>query len=168
MQDCWNIQQEIRGEEVNFTVRWSPWGSMDRWVINRLVPSEAGLFQLWAIEGRGLVLITTEQTYYGGLRNTLREVIDEMAPSGQNLRNLILERECWFRFSTSPSREQLQSLKRWFDDGDGARDEKKREIFVQEIEDLKRFPPPPPDVKFISRGRMKDSEFGPPMPTPVK
>ncbi|RKX90551.1 MAG: hypothetical protein DRP70_00480 [Spirochaetes bacterium] len=168
MQNYWDIHQEIYGEEVNFTVRWSPWGSMDRWVINRLVPSEAGLFQLWTMEGRGLVLTTTEQTYYGGLRNTLREAIDEMAPSGQKLRNLIQGRECWFRFSTSPYRKQLQSLKRWFDEGDGALNEEKREIFVQEIEEFKRFPPPPPDVKFVSRGRMKDSDFGPPMPTPGK
>jgi len=168
VQDNWNIRHEIRGDEINFTLRWSPWGSMDRWVINRLVPSEAGIFQLWTMEGRGLILAATEQTYYGGLRNTLREVIDEMAPSGKRLRTLINGRECWFRFSVSPVREHLQNLKRWFDEGDGAVDEEGRELFVHEIEELKRFPPPPPDVKFAVRGRLKDSDYGPPMPTPGK
>lgn len=168
MHENWDIHHEIRGEEVNFTLKWSPWGSMDRWVINRLVPSEAGMFQLWVIEGRGLVLITTEQTYYGGIRNTLREVIDEMAPPGKRLRTLINGRECWFRFSISPIREHLQNLKTWFDEGDGAIDEEKREIFVHEIEAFRKFPPPPPDVKFATRGKMKDSDFGPAMPVPGK
>jgi len=168
MIDSWDIHHEIRGDEVNFTISWSPWGSMDRWVINRIVPSEAGLFQLWAMEGRGLVLIATEQTYYGGLRNTLREIIDEMAPSGKRFRSLINERECWFRFSISPVREHLQNLKKWFEEGDGATDGENREIFVHEIEEFRKFPPPPPDVKFASRGKMKDSDFGPPMPVPEK
>ncbi|MCK5249199.1 MAG: hypothetical protein KAJ98_04495, partial [Spirochaetaceae bacterium] len=96
MQDRWDIRREILDDAVNYTVRWSPWGSMDRWVINRLVPSEAGIFQLWTMEGRGLLLLITEPTYYGGVRNSLREIIDDMAPSGERLRNLINERECWF------------------------------------------------------------------------
>ncbi len=166
MRDNWSIHREIRGEEVNYTLKWSPWGSMDRWVINRLVPSVAGLFQLWVMEGRGLVLITTEPAYYGGLRNSLREIIDDLAPSGERLRKLINERECWFRFSLSPIREQLQDLKAWFNLGDDAVDEENREILVHEIEEFRKFPPPPPDVKFITRERMKDSDFGPPMPSP--
>jgi len=168
MNDNWNILHEIHEEEIFFTLRWSPWGSMDRWVINRIIPSEAGLFQLWTMEGRGLVLAATEQTYYGGLRNTLREVIDEMAPSGKPLRTVINGRECWFRFCISPIREHLQSLKTWFDNGEGSLDKDNREIFVHEIEVFKRFPPPPPDVKFSSRNKMKDSDFGPSMPVPGK
>lgn len=141
---------------------------MDRWVINRIVPSEAGLFQLWVVEGRGLVLSTTEPTYYGGLRNSLREVIDDLAPSGNRLRAVINNRECWFRFSISPVRDYLENVKTWFNEPDGALDEDDREILVHEIEELRRFPPAPPDVKFVSRERMKDSDFGPPMPVPEK
>ena len=171
MLENWNIRHEIRGNEINFTIYWSPWGSMDRWVINRLVPSEAGLFQLWVKEGRGLVLALTEQTYYGGLRNTLREVIDEMAPAGKRFRDIIDGRECWFRFSTLSVKEQLQSLKKWFDESEVNKecfDEEGREIFVQEIEMNRKFPLPPPDIKIAGRGKMKDSEYGPPMPSPGK
>lgn len=168
MQDRWDIRREILDDAVNYTIRWSPWGSMDRWVINRLVPSEAGIFQLWTMEGRGLLLLITEPTYYGGVRNSLREIIDDMAPSGERLRNLIKERECWFRFSITPIREHLENLKTWFGEGDGALDEDNREIFVNEIEVFKKFPPAPPDVKIVSRERMKDSDFGPPMPSPGK
>ena len=120
------------------------------------------------MEGRGLLLLITEPTYYGGVRNSLREIIDDMAPSGERLRNLINERECWFRFSITPIREHLENLKTWFGEGDGALDEDNREIFVNEIEVFKKFPPAPPDVKIVSRERMKDSDFGPPMPSPGK
>ena len=168
MQERWEIRRTIQDDVLNYTVKWSPWGSMDRWIINRIVPSEAGLFQLWALDGRGLVLLTTEPTYFGGLRNSLREVIDDLAPSGNRLRKIINDRECWFRFSISPIREYLENLKAWYSQKDGAVDDEDREIFVNEIETLRKFPPVPPDVKFISRERMKDSDFGPPMPIPGK
>jgi hypothetical protein len=166
MSDRWEIVRETGPGIVNYTVRWSPWGSMDRWVINRRVPSEAGLFQLWVMEGRGLSLLTTELTYYGGLRNTLREMIDELAPSGERHRKLIAGRECWFRYSLTPFREYLDNLESWFGRGDIALDDEKREILVHEVDSPRKFPLPPPDIKFITRKRMKDSDFGPPMPTP--
>jgi hypothetical protein len=168
VQERWDIRRAIQDDVLNYTVKWSPWGSMDRWIINRIVPSEAGLFQLWALDGRGLVLLTTEPTYYGGLRNSLREAIDDLAPSCNRLRKIINDRECWFRFSISSVREYLENLKTWYSQKDGAFDDDNREIFVNEIETMKKFPPVPPDVKIISRERMKDSDFGPPMPTPGK
>ena len=139
---------------------------MDRWIINRIVPSEAGMFQLWVREGRGLVLIATEPTYYGGLRNTLREVIDELAPSGARLRKIIDDRECWFRFSVCPVKEFLQDLKRWFGEGDIAVGDGDREILVNEKEEERKFPQPPPDIEAAGRERMKDADFGPKLPTP--
>ena len=165
MQERWNILREEKPDCLYYSVRWSPWGSMDRWVINRLVPSEAGIFQLWVKEGSGLVNLITEPTFFGGLRNTLREIIDDLAPSGKRLRNLIGGRECWFRFSITPIREHLEHLHAYFGRGEEARDDKNREILVNEYDLFRKFPPPPPDVKFITRERMKDSDFGPPMPS---
>jgi hypothetical protein len=164
----WHITRSTEFESLDYTVRWSPWGSMDRWVINRLVPSEAGMFQLWVREGRGLVLLVTEPTYYGGLRNTLREVIDEMAPSGGRLRNLVDGRECWFRFSVCPYMEYLRDLKRWYGGG-GEKEafgDEGREILVNEMDEERKFAPPPPDVERSGRERMSDSDFGPKLPTP--
>ncbi len=158
--DRWEIQRELRGDDVLYIVDWSPWGSMDRWVINRRIPSEAGLFQLWIKESKNFALLLTEPTYYGGLRNSLREVIDEMAPSGNRLRKIIAGRECLFRFSTCLSRDQLIELKEWFSDG-GAEDSEGRDILVNERDDLRRFPAPPPDVEAAERKELKDSDFGP-------
>ncbi len=161
--DRWEIQRELRGDDVLYIVDWSPWGSMDRWVINRRIPSEAGLFQLWIKESKNFALLLTEPTYYGGLRNSLREVIDEMAPSGNRLRKIIAERECLFRFSTCLSLDQLIELKDWFSDG-GGQDSEGRDILVNERDDLRRFPAPPPDVKAAERKELKDSDFGPLLP----
>ena len=166
MQERWNITHSEGYESLDYTVRWSPWGSMDRWVINRLVPSEAGLFQLWAKEGRGLELIVTEPTFYGGLRNTLREAIDELAPAGGRLRKIIDGRECWFRFSVCPVKEYLRDLGRWFGGEEEPVGENGLEILVNEIEVESKFPLPPPDVKRIGRERMNDSDFGPKLPVP--
>ena len=163
MKETWKIQREVHNEDVFYIVDWSPWGAMDRWVINRLVPSEAGLFQLWVKDSRNFGLLVTEPTYYGGLRNSLREVIDELAPSGGRLRKMIGGRECLFRFSTCASKDQLMELKDWFADGGGT-DSDGREILVNEREDLRRFPAPPPDVQAADREELKDSDFGPKLP----
>jgi|GEM_PF-637562 len=166
IQERWDINQELFPDHVHYTVRWSPWGCMDRWVINRLVPSEAGVFQLWVKERRNLTLLTTEPAYYGGLRNTLREVVDELAHSGERLRGMIGNQECWFRFSVTPIREYLENLNVWFGREKEAYDNQNREILVREIEKWCKFPQPPPDIKTIDRERFKDSDFGPPMPFP--
>ncbi len=150
-------------DQTQYTVDWSPWGSMDRWVINRRVPSEAGLFQLWLREGRNFYLKLTEPTYYGGLRNSLREVIDELAPSGGRLRKMIRGRECRFRFTVCPVRDYLQELKAWFDNG-GHIDEDGNEVLVFEREDFRVFPAPPPDIRIIEREGFKDADFGPSLP----
>jgi len=160
----WTIRREVRSAEIHYTVAWSPWGDMDRWVINRLVPSEAGLFQLWVSEGRGMVLLETEPTYYGGLRNSLREIIDELAPAGERLRKRIDGRECRFRFSVTPFRTYLEDLKQWFGGPGEAWDDDDREILVNEIESMKLFPPSPPDVAVKVRERLKDVDFVPPLP----
>ena len=162
----WSIEVNTREETAEFTLRWSPWGSMDKWVINRIVPSEAGLFQLWVIEGRGFSLLTTRSAFYGGLRSTLREIIDELAPSGRHLRTLIAERECWFRFSTTPVHSHLQQLEAWFDGSavlDEVLDESNREVLVNELEDLRKFPLPPRDIAIAGRRQMNDADFGFPL-----
>ena len=162
LMDRWDVHREELAYTMYYTIHWSPWGSMDRWVINRLVPSEAGIFQLWVLKGKDLLLLITETAYFGGIRNSLREIIDDLAPAGERLRKLISGRECWFRFSISSVREYLKDLDLWF--SRKTYEEKEREIYVREIEEFKKFQTPPPDIQLSSRKRLKDSLFGPPMP----
>jgi hypothetical protein len=137
---------------------------MDRWVINRIVPSEAGLFQIWVKEGSGLSLVATELSFYGGLRNTLRETIDRMAPSGTRLRKLINGRESWFRFSISPAREYLEDLSTWFKEKDGFINKDGKPVMVFEKEVYRKFPSPPEDIQAKARKRLSEGTFTPPLP----
>lgn len=164
MAESWRVICLEQAEEIHFTIQWSPWGSMDKWVINRIVPSEAGVFQLWVKRGRGVVLLHTETTYYGGLRNSLRETIDELAPSGRRLRDLIGKRETWFRFSTLASQKHLKVLEEWFRHPEKRNSMDSREVLIQEIETMKKFPLPPPDIQVSERNKMSIAEFGPRMP----
>jgi len=158
----WEIGREELPDAVLYTINWSAWGLMDRWVINRLVPSEAGMFQLWSVKGRNLLLLVTELAYFGGLRSSLREITDNLAPAGERMRKIIRGRECWFRFSISPVRKYLEES--WF--SLKTYDSKLREIRVREAEEFKKFPLPPPDIR-LSSGR-RDSRFGPSIPNSGK
>ncbi len=153
-------------DEVHFKIQWSPWGVMSKWVINWIVPSESGIFQFWVKKGRGIELLHTETTYYGGLRNTLREVIDLMAPSGSRLREIIGNREIWFRYSILASRSQLELLQEWYNQTRNDPISDSREIYLKELETLKRFPLPPPDIVINEGKRMADQEFGAIIPNP--
>jgi len=158
----WEILREELSDAVLYTIHWSPWGLMDRWVINRLVPSEAGMFQLWSLKGRNLLLLATEPAYFGGLRSNLREIIDNLAPAGERMRKRIKDQECWFRFSISSVRKYLEES--WF--SPKTYDNEEREIRVREVEEFKKFPIPPPDIR-LSSGR-RDSGFGPSIPSSGK
>lgn len=160
MNEKWNITCSKEDDELLFTLRWSPWGSMDKWVINRIVPSESGIFQLWVKEGWGIVLLRTEIAFYGGLRSILRETIDDMAPAGRRMRNLIAGKEAWFRFSLSSSREHLDMLKQHFANSADTLEVTESAILVNERETMSRFPLPPPDLQSIEKKRMRDSQFG--------
>ena len=151
---------------ASYTVEWSPWGLMDRWIISRRVPSESGLFQLWVKDRSGIVLLTTEAAYYGGIRHTLRETIDELAPAGKRLRDLIDGRECWFRFSVSPSKKYLRELLSWFRERKS--DIEENEILVFEKESESKFTNPPEDLVSSGRKRMRDADFGPKLPEPAR
>ena len=166
MSTDWCIRKKESSEGLKYTVSWSPWGAMDRWVVNRMVPSEAGIFQLWVHRKRELVPLITEMNYYGGLRNTLREVLDDMAPAGGRLREKIGGRECWFRYSTCPILDDLQNLQNWYTAAHGCTDSDENEILVQEIDNMKKFTVPPEDQLLEEKKRMSDYQYGPPMPEP--
>ncbi|OQX29700.1 MAG: hypothetical protein B0D92_02385 [Spirochaeta sp. LUC14_002_19_P3] len=137
---------------------------MTKWVIGRIVPSEAGIIQLWVVQQRRLELLHTETNYYSGLRNRLIEIVDELAPAGKPMRDIIGRRETWFRYSILNSHNQLQVLEEWFSHRQCLQDSEKREVRVQEIETLKKFPLPPLDVQIHERKSLDIKSFGHPLP----
>lgn len=153
----YQITEKDLGAGYLYTVPWSPYGLMDRIVIHNRVPAESGIYQIWVKEGSGVSLLTTETAFYGGLRSSLREIIDEMAPAGKSLRDRIGEREAWFRYAISPSRRLLRVVKSWYE---GDRIEG---IDIYEIDSPGRFRLPPEDVGDEEAKRLKESDYGPPL-----
>ncbi|RLW69173.1 MAG: hypothetical protein B6D68_02440 [spirochete symbiont of Stewartia floridana] len=168
MFDLWKISYQEFGDETQYSVHWSPWGTMHKWVINRIVPAESGLLQLWVEAGRRAEPLLTQSAYYSGLRSLLREVIDLMAPSGSHIRELIGGREAWFRYSTMPFRQHLQVLEKWFNNPQAFINEGDHVISVREEETMKKFPLPPPDIQFSEKKVLETTGFGPPLPSPVR
>ena len=168
MFDLWKISYQEFEDETLYSVLWSPWGTMDKWVINSIVPAEAGLVQIWVKEGRRAEPLLTRSAYYSGLRSFLREVIDLMAPAGSGIRELIGGREAWFRYSTMLSKQHLRVLEKWFNNPQVIINEFDYAVSVREEETMKKFPPPPPDVRFSEKKLLETMGFGPPLPRPVR
>lgn len=164
MSKNWSVQKSVWNNELQFTVQWSPWGRMDKWVVTRIIPSESGLFQLWVKSGKGIVLLTTDIAYYGGLRNCLREALDSAAPAGARYRKLMAGRETWFRFSVLTEKDNLVLLKQYFVNSTELFDSEGREVYVNEVDSDRKFALPPPDIQRFDLKHMKDADFGPPIP----
>lgn len=165
MSERWKTTKEIFQGELQFTLGWSPWGLMDKWVINRRIPSEAGLFQIWIQDKRGFSLLISELAYFGGLRNTLHEAVDEAAFAGKPLRDKIGERQAWFRFSTLNSQKDLRLILKWLKNTEIRNDivdHQGRPVLVNEVDDYRIFRLPPPDIR--KRNLKNDSDFGPAIP----
>ena len=128
--------EEIRSEEelVQYLVWWSPYYKMDRFVIRQVVPSEGGILQIYCKRNRLLHLIVTDIAFYGGLRNTLLEVLDPLSPRDIPYKKVVNLEPSFVRYSISPSRIILQNLLHFYT---GAETEEEREITVAERDSLK-------------------------------
>ena len=128
--------EEIRSEEelVQYLVWWSPYYKMDRFVVRQVIPSEGGIFQLYYKKNRLLHLIVTDIAFYGGLRNTLREVLDPLSPREIPYKKIVNLEPCYARYSISPSKDVLRNVLHFYT---GSETEEKREITVAEKDSMK-------------------------------
>ncbi len=84
---------------VRYTLNWSPYVELDRYLIHGIVPSEGGIFQIFVNRKGQLHLLLTEKSYYGGLRNRIRELMDPLY-MGKNIhRQTLDDNQCFVRYS---------------------------------------------------------------------
>ncbi|QEN07176.1 hypothetical protein EXM22_03920 [Oceanispirochaeta crateris] len=92
-------RKNVSGKIAKYTLNWSPYLEMDRYLIHGVVPSEGGIFQIFVNKKGQLHLLHSEMSYYGGLRNRLRELIDPLY-MGENIhRKTIEDNQCFVRYS---------------------------------------------------------------------
>jgi hypothetical protein len=97
-----------------FTVSWSPYILMDRFVIHGIVPSEGGIFQVFLKNEKKLELIMVERAFYGGLRNRIRELIDPLYMGYNPFRKEIQEDECYVRYSLVRLQDDMDDLMHFY------------------------------------------------------
>lgn len=90
---------------TRYILPWSPYYKMDRFVINNHIPAEGGIYQVFYKHLNHLEELVTAQAYYGGLRGTLREMMDPLSPRTFPHKDRIIEGPCFCRFVISPSKE---------------------------------------------------------------
>ncbi|MFP4378564.1 MAG: hypothetical protein ACLFP4_16090 [Spirochaetales bacterium] len=100
-----------RDANAYFTVWWSPLFRLVKDTIIRRIPSEAGIFEIYRDEGeREPTLIGRARAYYGGLRNTLRGMIDESMPYPLNGELLDLSRKHYVRYALLGSYDDMDDV----------------------------------------------------------
>ena len=93
-----------------YTVKWSPFIRLDKWKIRSMIPSEAGIFQFFSNKGGSLTLLSTHQAFYGGLRATFLEILDEDCQISFPDKISLRESETYLRYSISNSKVEIYFL----------------------------------------------------------
>lgn len=130
-----SITHEERGRDALFTVRWSPFIRLSKQRIRSQVPSEAGIFQLFCHRKASLELIGTYQAYYGGLRSTFLEILDEDCQIAFPNKEMLRQEETYLRYTLSTSRDDLRDILHHFTGSESSA--RFQEVFVEERETKK-------------------------------
>lgn len=110
------IGREDDGDCVYFTVCWSRLARADKYDIVTKVPSVAGIYELYSMDGKGkLVLLNVASVWFGGLRNELRARTDPELEKDPVRRKILEDRACWFRYSLIESANDMADILFFFD-----------------------------------------------------
>ncbi len=131
----YTINLETHNNMAYYKVRWSPFIRLDKWKIRSMIPSEAGIYQFYNNKGGTLTLLSTHQAFYGGLRATFLEILDEDCPISFPDKINLRESETYLRYSISSSKDNLRDMLHHYCDGESS--SRFDEIFVEETECMK-------------------------------
>jgi len=100
--------------DIHYFVNWSPLALADRWEINAKVPAVAGIFEIyWMEETKRLRMFYVGVTHYGGLRSELRRLTDPELCKDQKMREILEDKEIWYRYAPSNSAANMADVV-WF------------------------------------------------------
>jgi hypothetical protein len=106
-----HVEKRIKDNTAYFTVWWSPLIRLEKDVIIRHVPSQSGIFEIYCNEGgRQPELVGRSRAYYGGLRNTLRGLVDTISPYPLNGELLDLEKTHFVRYALLRSYDDMDDV----------------------------------------------------------
>jgi hypothetical protein len=108
------ISAQEKGDNVYYYVQWSQLALAERWTINSSVPSVAGIYEIYWMDDHGhLRMMSVGQTHYGGLRSELRRLTDPELTLDQKMKDILENKEIWFRYAPSNSAAVMSDVV-WF------------------------------------------------------
>lgn len=119
-----HVDKRTRNDSAYFTVWWSPLVPLTRSVIHGRIPSLPGVFEVYCDEGgRTPELVGRARAYYGGLRNTLRGLIDSISPYPLNGEILDRSRPHYTRYAITSSSDDMDDILFFYASRTSAEDE---------------------------------------------
>jgi len=105
------VQKLVRGRDAYFTVSWSRLRKGDKYEIVKSVPSDAGIYELYYMDGKKkLCLFHVGKSWYGGLRNEIRVRTDVELETDAARRALLSKYDCWYRWSLLSSSDDMADV----------------------------------------------------------
>jgi len=130
-----------KGDEVYYSINWSPLALAERWTINSKVPAVAGIYEIyWMDDHNHLRMLTVGDTHFGGLRSELRRLTDPELTIDPKARETLENEEIWFRYSPTNSADVMLDViwffrKTYFPENPGVEHSGRfKRIFIKESE----------------------------------
>ena len=112
--DGYGISLTEKGGAAHYFVKWSPLERADRWTINAKVPSVAGIYEIYWMDGHEhLRMLSLGQTIYGGLRSEIRRLTDPELIGDIPAKKILEDQEIWFRYAPCNSVSMMADVV-WF------------------------------------------------------
>ena len=109
------IRKKIKDNQVCYVIQWSNLRKADKYEIVRLVPSVAGIFELYYQDDKKkLNLFFFARAWYGGLRNTLRKRTDPELEQDPARKKILDQYDCYYRYSLTESFSDMSDILYFF------------------------------------------------------
>jgi hypothetical protein len=105
------ITKREKDGSVYITITWSPLTRLTKDIVNKRIPSVPGIFEILVDDGgRQPELVGRSRAWYGGLRNTLRGLIDTVSPYALNGRPLDQKKPHYVRYAMVDSSDDMDDV----------------------------------------------------------
>jgi hypothetical protein len=92
-------------------VNWSRLRKSEKYEIVRSVPSDAGIYELYYMDGKNkLCLFHLGKSWYGGLRNEIRLHTDAELENDARRKALLEKYDCWYRWSLLSNSDDMSDI----------------------------------------------------------
>lgn len=139
-----SVTKQTREGSAYFSIHWSRLLPLEKQIIIRKIPSTAGIYEIYRYDGGPTArIIGRSRAYYGGLRNTLRGLIDPISPYPLNGELLPEDEQHLVRYAFTESSDDMNDILFFFAGRDNYEDSDQEHSGRYRYVYLKEFPPEP-------------------------